>query len=232
MTTCGGNLPNGYTLRAFLQEEGIRRHQYIPDNGKSINVGTTPTDSIPDDELFGDAKNYLASISDRLAASQPVGERIILPDSVPTVWNPLNGQPYYGAKRGRAWHYRTRRTVGLIRRKVVNSSGIPVRCATYDGHGRTGKPFGIDVLLSTFTQQCNSQEEAAGDALCNWVIKNWSRLNVNYVIWWNWMNDGNGWFDYEPVRRKWDSGSQNLVASRHLDHLHIQIDSPFIVGNE
>lgn len=216
MTTCGA-LPSPEEVRAFVEAEGLQRYIAIPDNGKVINVGYTPNE----EEILEDTTGALST-----------GTRIILPDSTPVIWNPSNNQPYNGARRGDAWHPRTRRTVALVRDKVRKKDGKKVICATYLNHGRTGMKFGIDILFSRFTQKANNAEEAAGDRLSNWAIRNWSKLNINYMIWWNWMNDGDGWFDYEPLRLKWDFGSPNVVSSRHFDHVHIQVDSPLIPGNE
>jgi hypothetical protein len=219
MTTCG-TLLSAEEVREFVRKERLQRFDYIP---------VKPVVGGQDDDDFGElgTLDWLAARSDAAASAFDVGNKIILPDSVPVTF-----PPYGGARRGRAWHSRTRLTVGRVKRKVQDKNGKPVVCATYLNHGRTGMKFGIDILFSRFTQKCNQAEENAGDRLSEWAVRHWGKLNINYIIWWNWMNDGAGWFDYEPLRRKWDFGAPNLVASRHLDHVHLQINSPFIRGNE
>jgi hypothetical protein len=235
---CGHGLPvEKERLRDLVDKMGLERFDAIPDDTKEIAVGTSDADELPEGSgilALGEAtiSPMMRSVGVEPTAALNTGTRIILPDSVPTEWSPNNRKPYLGARRGTAWHPRTRHTVALIRDKVRNRDGKKIICATYVGHGRTGIKFGIDNMVSTFTQKANSVEENAGDKLSNWAIKNWNKLNINYMIWWNWMNDGAGWFDYEPIRRQWDSGSPNVVASRHLDHVHIQVNSPFIAGNE
>lgn len=138
---------------------------------------------------------------------------------------PRNYPPYPGATKN--WSPRTRAVVHQIREKAPG-----VVCATYEGHGRTGEPWGIDIMVSKFNEKANHAQELFGDALCNWLLAHWSEFHINYAIWWNYMNDGAGWFDYEPYRLKWAGGSQTLVTSRHLDHIHISISSPYLPGNE
>ncbi len=148
------------------------------------------------------------------------GEELILPRGAPRTF-----PPFPGATKN--WNARTERVVRLVKEKAPG-----VICATYRNHGRTGEPWGIDIMISQFNQKANAAQENFGDILCNWAVKNWAWLNLNYIIYWNWMNDGTGWFDYEPYRLQWASGSQNLVSSRHQDHLHFQVDNPFRAGND
>lgn len=225
---CGAVTPSKEELSQFVAGEGLERFNYIPEADKTLKVGVEPDENIEKLSLLDAA----AGSSELLAGAFSVGSKIILPDSTPVEWNPAHNKPYYGARRGSAWHPRTRLTVGRIRRKVQSKNGKPMICATYIGHGRTGIQFGIDAMISQFTQKANKAEEEAGDRLVNWAVRNWNKLNLNYIIYWNWMNDGAGWFDYEPIRLRWDSGSPNVVASRHYDHAHFQVNSPFIAGNE
>ena len=110
--------------------------------------------------------------------------------------------------------------------------GSKVICATYEKHGRTGIWYGIDVMFSRFTEACSTAEREAANDFVGWCMRNWYVLRLNYIIWDDNMNDGLGWFPYGPLRRRWGSGSQNPVAAKHKDHVHLQVDSPFIAGNE
>jgi len=231
MSNICGAFPDKEVVLDFIDKNNIEVFDHIPDSEKAIQVGLEPADPILENPLTDAAENLVGAITGEdaevnLTASFKVGRKIILPDSTPTGW-----PPYAGARNGHAWHDRTRRTVGLIRRKAQSKSGRPIVCATYIGHGTTGIKFGIDAMVSKFGQKANNAEENAGDRLVNWALRNWGKLNLNYIIWWNWMNHGQGWFDYEPIRRQWSGGSQALVPSRHLDHGHFQVDSPFIAGN-
>ncbi len=218
---CGidqADFPTPEEIDAILAEEGLARYEHIPTEATEYAPDNTPKafriGELEDDDPLDEAASRFS-----------VGNTIQLPTSATKM--PSGWPPYGGAQSDRAWNARTLDTVQRIRRKVPG-----IVCATYAGHGRTGIWYGIDAMVSHFTQAANNAEEDAGDRLCNWVIRNWRVLNVNYVIYWNYMNDGNGWFSYEPLRRRWAGGSQNLVSSRHYDHLHIQVDSPYIAGNE
>lgn len=151
-----------------------------------------------------------------------LGRKLELPKGTPRRF-----PPYPGATK--RWSDRTRQQVHRIERKAPG-----VICATYAGHGRTGEPWGIDIMISPFHDRANQKQEDFGDALCNWLVRNWEEMHINYIIYWNWMRDSKrgGWFSYEPYRLKWGGGSQNIVTSRHLDHLHVQINNPHIRGNE
>ena len=152
-----------------------------------------------------------------------IGKRLELPNGTPRRF-----PPYPGASR--QWSDRTKIQVNRVRRKAPG-----IVCATYNGHGRTGERWGIDIMVAPFNQKAGRRQEALGDAISDWVIRNWGALHINYIIWWNWMNDGAGWFDYEPLRVDWirQSGSSpDVQTSRHLDHVHLQINNPHIAGNE
>jgi hypothetical protein len=190
--------------RAELDAQGVERYEVHPKmEGRKTGV------------RVGDA----ALIERLMLAAGFVGRRITLPASTPQTWPPHD----FATKR---WSDRTKRQVARIKRKAPG-----IICSTYAGHGRTGERWGIDAWVSRIHQKANAAEEDAGDRLCEWIIRNWTVIRCNYVIWWNWMNDGAGWFDYEPWRRT-GSGSQELVTSRHLDHLHITVDNPHVAGNE
>jgi hypothetical protein len=55
-------------------------------------------------------------------------------------------------------------------------------------------------------------------------MNNFAEMHLNYVIWFNQMNDGVGWFGYEPFIGF--GGDPNFVTQRHQDHVHIQVMNP------
>ena len=137
---------------------------------------------------------------------------------------PRHFPPFLGATQ--RWSERTRHQVRRIRRKAPG-----IVCATYRHHGRTGEPWGIDVMVSTLHQMANDREKALGNALVRWLMNNWAEMHLNYVIWWNRMNDGAGWFDYSPWSKPasqggWKGGSPDMNTRRHEDHVHIQVMNP------
>jgi hypothetical protein len=127
--------------------------------------------------------------------------------------------PYPGSSQ--TWSTRARWVVSEIRKEFG-----PVVCSTYDFHGRQGEAWNIDVMVSPFRQKATTAQEAFGDRMQVWFENNWVRLGIDYLIWWNWMNDGNGWFDYTPWSRPasqggWPGGDPHPVPRRHEDHLHV-----------
>ncbi len=162
-----------------------------------------------------------------------LGKKLELPKGTPHMPHGYERgvRPYPGATRD--WAGRTKNQVERIQRKVPG-----VVCATYAGHGRTGEAWGIDVMVSPVHQRFSHAQKEFGWELCRWLLRNWDSMHLNYLIFDNFMNDinGQGWFDYEPLRRDWirrsNGGSPNVVTSRHRDHVHIQIDNPHIGGNE
>src|SRR5215212_9398035 len=104
-------------------------------------------------------------------------------------------------------------------------------CATYRFHGRTGQTWGVDIMVAPFKQKANAPQKALGNALVRWLMNNWVEMHLNYVIWWNRMNDGAGWFDYSPWSRPasqggFPGGSPDMNTRRHEDHVHIQVMNP------
>jgi hypothetical protein len=54
------------------------------------------------------------------------------------------------------------------------------------------RALGIDVMVSTLHQMANDREKALGNALVRWLMNNFAKMHLNYVIWFNQMNDGAG----------------------------------------
>lgn len=151
-----------------------------------------------------------------------IGHKMQLPKGTPREY-----PPFPGATKN--WSVRSRIQVARIKAKAPG-----IVCATYASHGRTGEPWGIDIMVSPFHNLFNNEQKQFGWDLCNWIVRHWDEFHLNYVIYDNLMNEinGNGWFSYEPYRKDWGGGSQQLVTSRHRDHIHLQIDNPHVAGNE
>jgi hypothetical protein len=148
-----------------------------------------------------------------------MGTRLYLPNETPRHF-----PPYPGATQ--RYSERTRQQVRRIRRKAPG-----IVCATYRFHGRTGEPWGVDIMVAPFNQKANAPQKALGNAVVRWLINNWVEMHLNYVIWWNRMNDGAGWFDYSPWSKPasqggWKGGSPDMNTRRHEDHVHIQVMNP------
>jgi hypothetical protein len=131
--------------------------------------------------------------------------------------------PPEGASRN--WDPNTR----LVAEEI--ESNFDVRCSTYPGHGRTGQPWGIDAWVAPFRSRANRVQEQLGDRIQHYVERNWNRLGIDYMIWWNWMIENKpnpallnrGWFSYEPYAFKWPGGDLDPQTRRHFDHVHLQI---------
>ena len=126
---------------------------------------------------------------------------------------------YRPAGSTRNWAEPTRKVAEEIERR------FGVKCSTYPGHGRTGEQWGIDVWVAPFRQKANAKQEELGDLIQLYVERNWARLGIDYIIWWNWMKESSGtnWFSYEPYAFSWKGGDADADTRRHLDHLHLQI---------
>ena len=150
---------------------------------------------------------------------QGMGNRLDLPNGTPRHF-----PPYPGATQ--RWSERTRRQVRRIRRKAPG-----IVCATYRNHGCTGQTWGVDIMVAPFNQKANAPQKALGNALVRWLMNNWVEMHLIYVIWWNHMNVGAGWFDYSPWSKPASQGglpggSPDMNTRRHEDHVHIQVVNP------
>lgn len=150
-----------------------------------------------------------------MAMLQGMGSKLQLPSGTPR-----NFPPYGGATR--LWSERSRQQVLRIRRKAPG-----IVCATYQFHGRTGMPWGIDIFVSQLHHVANDAQKRLGNALVRWLENNWSEMHLNYIIWLNQIKDSRtgGWFSNEAFIHKF-GGDPNLVTRRHQDHVHVQIMDP------
>jgi hypothetical protein len=202
--SCGRFVPGPDEIDEILAELGIERTAEHPEF--DMEPEEEPEEGF---ELEGTEVDGQALI---LGAMQGMGRKLQLPAGTPRDF-----PPFLGANR--RWSERTSRQVRRIRRKAPG-----IVCATYRGHGRTGQAWGIDIMVSPFRQKANGAQKQLGDALTRWLINNFSEMHINYVIWFNQINDGAGFFSNEPFIGF--SGDPNLVTQRHFDHVHVQIMNP------
>jgi hypothetical protein len=205
---CGRYVPEPDEIEWVLAEVGIERTDQHPEFTLE-----------PEEEFEYEEREFEGTNFDSIVLLQGMGNRLELPRGTPRHF-----PPYPGATQ--RWSERTRQQVRRIRRKAPG-----IVCATYRNHGRTGQTWGVDIMVAPFKQKANAPQKDLGNALVRWLMNNWVEMHLNYVIWWNWMNDGAGWFDYSPWSKPasqggFPGGSPDMNTRRHEDHVHIQVMNP------
>jgi len=92
-----------------------------------------------------------------------------------------------------------------------------VGCLRPGDPGEHGKGRACDFMMSRGGTVATGADEAIGDALANWLIKNGARIGVMYIIWKQRYYDirsGGGW---DPMS---DRGG---VTANHYDHVHVSV---------
>jgi hypothetical protein len=206
---CGRFVPQPEEIDSTIAELGIERTAEHPEFDMEPEEGF---------ELEGTEADGGGAML--LGAVHGMGSHLKRPGGTPHHFPPFPG----GTQQ---WSERTRHQVRRIRHKVPG-----IVCATYRHHGRTGEAWGIDIMVSPFHHMAQGPQKQLGNALVKWLVNNWAEMNLNYVIWFNQMNDGAGWFNYEPYRAAYTAGSPNLVTSRHQDHVHVQVLNPALGPNQ
>ena len=197
---CGRFVPGPQEIERTLAGLGIERTAEHPE------FAMEPEEGFEVEAIESDGNTLL------LGAIHGMGNHLDLPGGTPRRFPPFAGAT-------QAWSERSRQQVMRIRRKAPG-----VVCATYFEHGRTGEPWGIDIMVSPIHQKAAGAQKHLGDALVRWLMNNFVEMNLNYVIWFNQMNDGAGWFDYTPFIGF--GGDLNPVTQRHQDHVHVQVLNP------
>jgi hypothetical protein len=200
---CGRFVPGPEEIDETLAELGIERTAEHPE----FDMEPEEDEGL---ELEGIEVDGQALI---LGAMQGMGRKLKLPGGTPRRFPPFDGAT-------QNWSERTRDQVRRIRRKAPG-----IVCATYKGHGRTGQPWGIDIMVSPLHHRAQGAQKQLGDALTNWLVNNFAEMHINYVIWFNQINDGAGFFSNEPFIN-FPGTDTNLVTRRHQDHVHVQIMDP------
>lgn len=95
---------------------------------------------------------------------------------------------------------------------------------TYPGHGTTGQAYGIDFWVAPLGLKANKRQEEIGDAIQQYIEKNWNRLRISYIIWWGWYSESPGdWVRYNPSWYNNPNASKDPDTVMHMDHLHVQV---------
>lgn len=89
---------------------------------------------------------------------------------------------------------------------VSRISGFGSRANNYSDH-----PLGLALDFSA--------RSAAGDAIANYVLANWERLSVKYVIW-----EQRVW--YPPPNGQWKlMENRGSDSANHFDHVHVSFNA-------
>ncbi|WP_307188660.1 hypothetical protein [Nocardia amikacinitolerans] len=94
--------------------------------------------------------------------------------------------------------------VGHLLKKTFGVAEVGGAVGRYDGDHGAG--LALDLMTSDF---------AHGDAIAEFVLANRQRFGVNYVIWRQRYNDGNGWSYME---------NRGSPTANHYDHVHVSFD--------
>jgi hypothetical protein len=92
-----------------------------------------------------------------------------------------------------------------------------VGCLRPGDPGEHGKGRACDFMMSRGGTMASGSDEARGDALADYLIKNGARIGVMYIIWKQRYYDirsGGGW---DPMS---DRGG---VTANHYDHVHVSV---------
>ena len=205
---CGRLVPGPEEIEETLARLGIERTAEHPE-----------FDAEPEEGFELEGTESDGGMTLVMGAIHGMGKRLELPSGTPRDFPPFAGAT-------RRWSERTRHQVRRIRRKAPG-----IICSTYLNHGRTGERWGIDIMVSPLHQVANDGQKRLGNALVGWLMNNFSEMHLNYVIWFNQMNDGAGWFSFEPFVGFAGEFGQSAsltgpVSQRHQDHVHVQVMNP------
>lgn len=104
----------------------------------------------------------------------------------------------------------------LMRDEIKKAFSLPyeVGCYRVDNSGEHPLGRACDFMMSSGGSSPTGANQALGDQIAAWALKNQSRLGVKYVIWRQRINSGSGW------RSMSDRGS---TTANHYDHVHISM---------
>ncbi|WP_157252579.1 coiled-coil domain-containing protein [Nonomuraea typhae] len=104
----------------------------------------------------------------------------------------------------------------IIRDEIKQNFNLPFEVGCYRSGGGGEHPLGraCDFMMSTGGTMPTAANQALGDQIAAWAIKNKDRFGVKYVIWKQRINMGNGW------RAMSNRGS---ITENHFDHPHISM---------
>ncbi|MEU8323300.1 hypothetical protein AB0C33_33485 [Nonomuraea sp. NPDC048881] len=105
----------------------------------------------------------------------------------------------------------------LMRAQVQKNFSLPYEVGCFRSGSSGEHPLGraCDFMMSTGGTMPSAVNNALGDRLADWALKNKAKLGVKYVIWKQRINQGSGW------RSMSDRGS---ITENHYDHVHISMN--------
>src|SRR5215212_11480365 len=201
--SCGRYVPEPDEIERVLAEVGIERTDQHPEFTLE-----------PEEGFEYEGSEYGETDFDSIVLLQGMGNRLELPRGTPRHF-----PPYPGATQ--RWSERTRQQV---RRR--GSSALPTVFTV-----APDRPGAWTSWSPRSSRRPTLPRRPLGNALVRWLMNNWVEMHLNYVIWWNRMNDGAGWFDYSPWSKPasqggFHGGSPDMNTRRHEDHVHIQVMNP------
>ncbi|MBE1586325.1 coiled-coil domain-containing protein [Nonomuraea angiospora] len=104
----------------------------------------------------------------------------------------------------------------LMKAELAKNFKLPYTVGCFRSGSSGEHPLGraCDFMMSTGGTMPAAINNALGDRIADWALKNKGKLGVKYVIWKQRINTGSGW------RAMSDRGS---VTENHYDHVHISM---------
>lgn len=104
-----------------------------------------------------------------------------------------------------------------IRGLIEKNFKLPFDVGCFRSGGGGEHPLGraCDFMMSSGGTMPSAANNALGDQIAAWALKNQDKLGVKYVIWKQRINMGSGWRAME------DRGS---ITENHYDHVHISMN--------
>ncbi|MEV1176277.1 hypothetical protein [Nonomuraea sp. NPDC049784] len=105
----------------------------------------------------------------------------------------------------------------LMKAEVAKNFKLPYEVGCFRSGSSGEHPLGraCDFMMSTGGTMPAAINNALGDRIADWALKNKGKLGVKYVIWKQRINMGSGW------RAMSDRGS---ITENHYDHVHISMN--------
>ncbi|MEQ4726045.1 hypothetical protein [Nonomuraea sp. B19D2] len=105
----------------------------------------------------------------------------------------------------------------LMKAQVEKNFKLPHEVGCFRSGSSGEHPLGraCDFMMSTGGTMPSAVDNALGDRIAEWALKNQDKLGVKYVIWKQRINMGSGW------RAMSDRGS---ITENHYDHVHISMN--------
>ncbi|MEO3874584.1 hypothetical protein ABGB18_37825 [Nonomuraea sp. B12E4] len=104
----------------------------------------------------------------------------------------------------------------LMRAQVQKNFALPFAVGCFRAGASGEHPLGraCDFMMSTGGTTPSGANNALGDRLAEWALKNKGKLGVKYVIWKQRINLGSGWRAME---------NRGSITENHYDHVHISM---------